>query len=160
MPEKRFMPIDAAKYEKLSSFCSFQERSTQQVFDYALKLSIEKEQIPEYIALLIQNNYLNEERFAASFIRGKQKLKSWGKLKIKLHLKRHGIAESTIERSWNNEITAEDYNQVLVKILEKKLSQIKGKSPLQIKQACFRYAQSKGYSADEIFKSMHKLGVF
>jgi regulatory protein len=153
------MPIDAAKYEKLASFCSYQERCRQQVIEKALNLEINKLDIPQYLHALEQNNYLNEERFAASFIRGKQKHKSWGKLKIRLHLKQLGLAENTIDKVWENEIDPEVYKHTLFKIIEKKLMQLKGKNPTQIKQSCFRFAQSKGYHKDEILRTMQQLGI-
>ena len=69
MPQKQFTPEQA--FQKLKQFCAYQERSHAEVKDKLYKLGVWKNKHDEIIAKLIEENYLNEERFAIAFAGGK-----------------------------------------------------------------------------------------
>ena len=84
------------------------------------------EAISQIVNTLIQDNYLNEERFAKSFARGKFKIKKWGKIRIVRELKLRDISKYNIEIALK-EINEEDYFNTLNELAEKRLKQIKEK---------------------------------
>ena len=104
----------------------------------------------EVIAELIQQNYLNEERFATAFAGGKFRVKGWGRRKIKQHLQQRGISGYNLEQAMK-EIAPDDYRSTLSDLLAKKRQTLRDSNPLVIKQKLVRYALSKGYESDLIF---------
>jgi regulatory protein len=135
---------------KASMFCAYQERTQQEVRDRLKDWSIWGDDAEEVIAELIQQNYLNEERFAKSFAGGKFRVKSWGKRKIKQHLQQRGITGYNLEQAMK-EIAPADYRTTLADLLDKKRRSLRDDNPLVVKQKLVRFALSKGYESDLIF---------
>ena len=133
---------------KMEYFCAYQERSHYQV---ERKLQ-EYGMIPEardYIILhLINNNFLNEERFARTYVRGKFYQKKWGKKKITQGLKYHRIQRQLIHKALN-EISPEDYIKTIELLVEKKQQQIKNTNAFNKRQKIIKYLLQKGYDYKE-----------
>mgnify|MGYP006126810111 CR=1 FL=1 len=77
---------------KLEYYCSYQERCHQEVVDKLYQLGMKSDEIDTIVVHLLQHNFLNEERFARSFARGKHRIKSWGKIRIVNELKQRHIS--------------------------------------------------------------------
>ena len=135
---------------KAALFCAYQERTQQEVRDRLKEWGVLGDDAEEVIAELIQQNYLNEERFAKSFAGGKFRVKGWGKRKIQQHLKQRGISGYNLDQAMK-EIAPDDYRDTLTTLLDKKRQSIRDDNPLVIKQKLVRYALSKGYESDLIF---------
>ena len=103
----------------------------------------------EILLYLMQENYLNEERFARSYIRGKFYMKSWGRNKIRNHLKFKGVPEKLINSCFD-EIEDADYQKTLLKLYEKYASALKGLQPYQKKSKTIKYLLSKGFEYEVI----------
>jgi len=100
---------------------------------------------------LLKENYLNEERFTRSYIRGKFYIKSWGKTKIKKHLKQKGITEKLISKCFD-EIDDEDYLNIIEKIYENYSSKQKGLQEYQKKSKTIKYLLSRGFEYENILQ--------
>jgi regulatory protein len=135
---------------KAAMFCAYQERTQQEVRDRLKEWDVVADDAEEVIAELIQQNYLNEERFAKSFAGGKFRVKSWGKRKIKQHLQQRGITGYNLDQAMK-EIAPDDYRNTLTDLLDKKRRSLRDDNPLVIKQKLVRFALSKGYESDLIF---------
>lgn len=135
---------------KAALFCAYQERTQQEVRDRLKEWSIWGDDAEEVIAELIQQNYLNEERFAKAFAGGKFRVKGWGKRKIQQHLKQRGISGYNLDQAMK-EIAPSDYRDTLSTLLTKKRQSLRDDNPLIIKQKLVRYALSKGYESELIF---------
>ncbi|RIV22590.1 RecX family transcriptional regulator [Fibrisoma montanum] len=135
---------------KAASFCAYQERTQQEVRERLNDWGVYGDDAEEVIAELIQQNYLNEERFAKSFAGGKFRVKGWGKRKIKQHLQQRGITGYNLEQAMK-EIAPTDYRAALADLLDKKRRTLRDDNPLVVKQKLVRYALSKGYESDLIF---------
>lgn len=105
-----------------------------------------KEEIYLY---LLKENYLNEERFTRSYIRGKFYIKHWGKTKIKIHLKQKGITEKLINKCFD-EIHEEDYQKTIKKIYQDYSSRQHGLKEYQKKSKTIKYLISRGFEYDKI----------
>lgn len=127
-------------------FCSYQERCHKEVrtrlYDYGLA-SVDVEEI---IMELIELNYLNEERFAKAYCRGKFKVKNWGREKIKRELKLRDISAYCINKGME-EINEQDYQLTLEKLAEKKLKSIKDTNPFVRKKKLADHLIRKGYES-------------
>ncbi|QDK83254.1 RecX family transcriptional regulator [Spirosoma sp. KCTC 42546] len=135
---------------KAAMFCAYQERTQQEVRERLKDWGVLGDDAEEVIAELIQQNYLNEERFAKSFAGGKFRVKGWGRRKIKQHLQQRGISGYNLDQAMK-EIAPDDYQATLQELLTKKRQSLRDENPLVIKQKLVRYALSKGYETDLIF---------
>jgi regulatory protein len=140
---------------KAAMFCAYQERTQQEVRERLKEWGIWGDDAEEVIAELIQQNYLNEERFAKSFAGGKFRVKGWGKRKIKQHLQQRGISGYNLDQAMK-EIAPDDYQDTLRELLAKKRQSLRNDSPLVVKQKLVRYALSKGYESELIFSVLNE----
>ena len=136
---------------KAALFCAYQERTQQEVRDRLKEWGVWGDDAEEVIAELIQQNYLNEERFAKAFAGGKFRVKGWGKRKIKQHLQQRGITGYNLDQAMK-EIEPDDYRATLADLLAKKRRTLRDDNPLIVKQKLVRYALSKGYESDLVWQ--------
>lgn len=147
--------VDEAK-RKLEHYCAYQERCHKDVVDKLKNLGMIPIAIDEIIYHLIKNNYLNEERFAKSFARGKFRIKSWGKLRITRELKFRQISNFNI-KSALKEFTEDEYLKKLYEISEKKLNSITNSSKVEKKKKLISYLQYRGWENQLIFQVVNDL---
>lgn len=141
---------------KMESWCAYQDRSH---FEARLKLKSftnNQKEIEFIISELISANFLNEERFACSYARGKFRIKHWGRIKILSGLKQYQISEYCIKKAMK-EIDDDEYMLVLKTILFKKASTIKEKNIFLKKIKLTKFALSRGFENDLIQDSLKKL---
>jgi len=104
--------------EKAMKYCAYQERCQSEVRYKLKEYQITSDEREEVIMELIQQNFLNEERFSKAFARGKFRMKHWGKKKIVLALKQKQITSANINIGLQ-EIENKDYTEVLNQLIEK-----------------------------------------
>lgn len=117
---------------------------------------LDEDEVEEIILRLIQENYVNEERFAKTFAGGKFRMKKWGRIKIKLELKARGLSTYCIQKGMN-EIDPEVYWETLVDLAEKKDASEKESNPLVRKQKVARFLIGKGYEQDLVWEAVNGL---
>lgn len=135
--------------QKLVQYCAYQDRCHQEVEQKMKDFLLIPEAKEEILLYLMKENYLNEERFTRSYIRGKFYMKNWGRNKIRMHLKQKGISEKLISRCMD-EIDATDYEKTLRKLFETYHSKLKGLKDYQKIIKTTKYLLSKGYEYEEI----------
>jgi regulatory protein len=111
--------------QKLRHYCAYQERCHTEVKEKLYSFGLRKQMVEESIAQLIEEDYLNEERFAIQFAGGKFRMKQWGKVKIKHALKQKQVSTYCINKAMK-ELDAEDYEQTLHKLARQKWDTVKG----------------------------------
>lgn len=136
---------------KAQNYCAYQERSHQEVRDKLYNWGLHSDDVETVIAELIENNFLNEERFAIAYALGKFRMKHWGKSKIKYHLKSKKIPEKIITSALN-QINSNEYEDKINKITENKIESLKKEEKSTIKSKTYRYLLSKGYENDIIIE--------
>jgi regulatory protein len=134
---------------KAEHYCAYQERSQQEVRDKLYEWGLYSNMVENVIVKLIAGNFLNEERFANAYTRGKFNQKGWGKNKIKQGLKFKKVSDPLIKKALQN-INGDDYLQMLHKVIEKKNALLSEKEPYKRKYKLQQYALSRGYENDLI----------
>lgn len=143
--------------KKLASYCAYQDRCHWEVEEKLKEYYfLDDEEKGEILVWLIQNDFLNEERFALSYTRGKFNLKKWGKIKIRQKLKQKKIPERLILLSFE-EIDEQDYIKSLEKIAENKWNSLKNESILIKKKKLISYLIQKGYEFELIQNAIDSL---
>lgn len=149
-PEKKLFTFDEIK-QKLVNYCVYQDRCHAEVEQKMREFVLIPEAKEEIILYLLKENYLNEERFTRSYIRGKFYIKNWGKTKIKMHLKQKGITEKLITKCFD-EIDNDDYLKIIAKLYENHLSKQKGLQEYQKKSKTIKYLLSRGFEYENILQ--------
>ncbi len=134
---------------KSESYCAYQERSQFEIRNKLYEWGLHQKDVEEIITELIEQNFLNEERFALAYSLGKFRIKGWGKIKIRQGLKIKRIPDKLIIKSLKA-IDEDDYVLMLKRILEKKSNTISEKDPFKLRYLLTRFAASKGYELDLI----------
>ena len=144
-------------FEKVKYYCDYQERSHVEVKKKLFSFGLYKNEVELLISRLIEENYLNEERFAYAFAGGKFRIKQWGKTKIKYELKLRQVSEYSIKKALA-QISEEDYLKMLHKIALEKLTTLKSEKNIFTKKNKLQnYLMSKGYEFNligDILKEM------
>lgn len=141
--------------QKLKHYCAYQERCHSEVKDKLYQLGVWKKDHDEIIAVLIEENYLNEERFAVAFAGGKFRIKQWGRVRIKYELKQKQVSEYSIKKAMK-QIDEEEYLSVLNKLAKEKYATLKNEQYLIRKKKTMDYLAAKGFEADLVRKVMEK----
>ncbi len=159
LPKRLDIPTARKKLEK---YCAYQERSQKQVVEKCRYYGLNREESEDLLIEMIQNNFINEQRFALAFARGKFKIKGWGKTKIKQGLLRQGVTDKLIQlaldqisnESLKNTLheTAFKKLKILLKSEEMAESIMNGESKIEYTQKVklLRYLIAKGFSMDEV----------
>jgi regulatory protein len=139
--------VDEAK-RKLEHYCAYQDRSHYQVEKKLREMRMIPEAIDDIVLHLMKENFLNEERFARSYVRGKFRIKQWGKQKIVQGLKQQYIHQNLINKALE-EIDSEEYLTTIKTLIVKKKREYRTKSAYELRQKISRYLYQKGYRFDE-----------
>ncbi len=133
--------------EKIKNWCAYQERSHFETKAKLYEFGLSTTEVDEVVALLIGENFLNEERFAEAFTRGKFRIKHWGKNKIKNELKYRKISEYSIKKALK-QIDDDDYYATLKKVIARKIAETKEKNEFKKKHKVYQYAVSRGFESN------------
>jgi len=154
-----FSPTRIPKEEalrKIKSFCSYQERSHKEVKDKLYSYHLFKSEVEEILALLIEDNFLNEERFAKQFAGGKFRMKHWGRRKIQYELEQRGVNKANIKIGLK-EIEEEVYYSTLKMLALKKWTELKDANKLAKQAKTYAYLLQKGYEQPLIAEVLGEL---
>ena len=152
----KYLPPEEA-LKKLQRYCAYQDRCHQEVRTKLLDLGIYGDALEEIIADLVTDNFLNEERFACSYARGKFRIKKWGKVRIRQELKLKKISAYCIKKAWE-EIDGKEYREALNNLITKKNTLLKEPNLFKRKRKLVSYAVQKGYESKliwEVIKGMN-----
>ena len=136
--------------QKIKKFCAYQDRCHAEVRSRLLAYKIYGDTLEEIIAELVREDYLNEERFSRSFVRGKFRMKGWGRNKIQRELKNRGISDYCIRKGMS-EIDEGEYRQTLSRILQRYAeTNLKGKDEFTTVRKMYEHAFRKGFENEII----------
>lgn len=141
---------------KMERYCTYQERCHSEITGKLRDMRMNPEVIARIIAHLINNNYLNEERFARSFAKGKFHQKKWGKKRIVHELKRRQISSYNIKAALQ-ELEEHPYASVLHELALKRLGQIKDTHPLKRKRKLADYLLYRGWEPELVYQKVREL---
>lgn len=139
---------------KAEAFCAYQERSQYEVRGKLIDLGIFGDDLEDIISYLIENNFLNEARFAQAYTQGKLRIKGWGRNKIKQGLQQKGVSGPLIKLALKK-IDLDEYSEKLENILFKKCEEHQYKTDYITKNKIIKYALSRGFEYDLIFYTLN-----
>lgn len=139
------------------NICSKSEKSVSDIRQALSRWGLtdidKQEKIIDYLK---DNNFIDESRYSNSYVRDKHKFNSWGKVKLRAMLRSKGIAESTIDKAINS-ISQELYLDTLKNDIISKRNSVKAKNQYELRAKLMRFAQSRGYETDLIYKTLDEI---
>ena len=141
---------------KLQKYCAYQDRCHKEVEQKLKQMHMIPEAIERVIVDLIQDNHLNEERFAKAYVRGKFSIKKWGKVRLTLELKQRQISQYVIKTALA-EIDPEEYLQTFHKLAEKKALNMSESNPFKRKKKIADYLIYRGWESHMVYDKVNAL---
>lgn len=157
MPKAPAKPLTPDQVlDKMAKYCAYQERCVKDVRNKLKTFDIPEKEKIKIIDYLLDNRFVNDERFAKSFVRGKVNQSGWGLNKIRFHLMQKGIAKDIIDEAL--EQTDEDlYRQRLIDILRTKSKTVKAANDYERKRKLAAYAMQKGFEGSLVWGVLKEL---
>ncbi len=137
---------------KLAQYCAYRDRSHKEVEEKLKEMRMIPAACEQIIIKLMQEDFLNEERFARSFVRGKFRIKKWGRIKIKQELKNREISAPLIKIALR-EIEEKEYLNTLYMLAEKKASLLKEEDPFKKRKKLANFLLQKGYESSLVYEA-------
>ena len=138
---------------KLSKYCTYQDRCHQEVEQKLREMNMIPQARDEIISQLIKHDFLNEQRFALNYARGKFNQKHWGRIRIRQELKRRNITEKLIQKALD-QISEKEYVSKLKNIARKKFEEHDKDKSLKAKARLKNYLLYKGYESQLVFDEL------
>jgi regulatory protein len=155
MERQRLTPQQA--YRKIIQFCAYQERCHREVEEKLYAYGLTKNEIAEAASKLVEENFLNEERFAIQFAGGKFRIKHWGRVKIKYELQQKGVSSYCINKALSV-IDKIEYNASFQKLTQLKLKSLKGEKNIFLKKRKLQdHLMMKGYETSLIIEAINHI---
>lgn len=142
---KKYISKDEA-LRKLQKYCAYQDRCHREVRTKLIDLGCYGDDLEEVMAELISDNFLNEERFARSYARGKFRFKKWGRIRIKRELKMRNISAYCMKKAME-EIDETEYSETIEALLLKKNKTLRENDLFKKKKKLADYVIQKGFES-------------
>ena len=143
--------------DKMANYCAYQERCVKDVKDKLQAFDIPHEEKTKILDYLLDNRFVNDERFAKIFVQSKSNQNDWGTNKIRYHLIQKGIAKDIIDEALG-QTDEEVYRQRLIEILKTKSKTIKAASDFEKKRKLAAYAMQKGFEGALVWDVIKLIG--
>ncbi len=153
-PDKPLTPDQVL--DKMAKYCAYQERCVKDVRDKLKTFDISQKEKDEILDYLLDNRFVDNERFAKSFVRGKINQSGWGVNKIRFHLIQKGIDKETIDEALAH-TDEEVYRQRLIDILRTKSKTLMAENDFEKKRKLAAYAMQKGFEGSLVWEVLKEL---
>ena len=155
-PDKPLAPDQVL--DKIAKYCAYQERCVKDVRDKLKTFDIPQKEKDEILDYLLDNRFVNDERFAKSFVRGKINQSGWGVNKIRFHLIQKGIDKEIIDEALG-QTDEETYRQRLIDILKTKSKTVKAENDFERKRKLAAYAMQKGFEGSLVWEVINGICI-
>ena len=159
MPKSPAKPLTPDQMlDKMAKYCAYQERCVKDVWDKLKSFDISQEDRDKILDYLLDNRFVDDERFAKSFVRGKVNQSGWGVNKIRFHLIQKGIDKEIIDEALG-QTDEEVYRQRLIDILKTKAKTVQADADFERKRKLAAYAMQKGFENALVWEVLNELTI-
>ncbi|MFN4285803.1 MAG: regulatory protein RecX [Lacibacter sp.] len=143
--------------QKIKHYCAYQERCHSEVKEKLYGYGLNSREVEAIITQLIEEDYLNELRFAEQFAGGRFRLKQWGRVRIRYELKQRQVSDYCIKKGLQA-IDADAYERTLQRLAEQKLNELRRETNMAVKRKKLQaYLLQKGYEPDNVREVLRRL---
>ncbi len=155
MQSKKTYTVQEAT-RKLEHYCAYQERCHQEVRQKLVGMYMIPEVIDVIVVHLLEHNFLNEERFAKTYVRGKFRFKAWGRRRLTFELKKKDVSKVNINQALS-EIGNEEYNEFFNDLAEKRVDSIKESNVYKKRKKFIDYFLYRGWESHLVYEKANQL---
>ncbi|MDC0371050.1 RecX family transcriptional regulator [Flavobacteriaceae bacterium] len=141
---------------KLQSYCAYQDRCHKEVAQKLKEMRMISQASEQIIIELIEGDFLNEERFSMAFVRGKFKIKKWGRRRLASELKQRNISKFLIQKALG-QISETDYKATFEALVHKKVESITGGSIAKKRKKLADYLLYRGWEAHLVYDKINQI---
>ena len=141
--------------DKMAKYCAYQERCVKDVTDKLKALELSEKEREDILNYLIDNRFVDNQRFAKAFVRGKINQSGWGVNKIRFHLMQKGISKELIDEALQA-FDEEAYRQRLIEVLKTKAKTVKAANEFEKNRKLAAYAIQKGFEAPLVWEALRQ----
>jgi regulatory protein len=153
-----FTPEQQSAYLKAAAICSRSEKCTSEIQEKLKLFGLSVEESEPVIKKLVDEKYIDDERFARAFVKDKFRFNHWGKQKIEYMLRAKKIDQEILKLAFE-EIEDEGYADELLKLLTDKAKSIKSKDQYDKRNKLMRFAMGRGFESGKIYAALKELGI-
>lgn len=139
-----------------ADMCSRQERCVSEIRKKLIRWELSEEEAEQAITYLIQEKFIDEDRYASYYVKDKFRFNGWGRIKIRWQLRQKEVRSSSVEEALAS-LDEEAYLEKLAELLYSKKRQIRNKDFWQTKAALIRFGQSRGFEPDIVYSQVERL---
>jgi len=142
---------------KIRTFCNYRERSHREVKEKLYSMGLYSKEVDQLLVQMMDENLLNEERYARSYARGRFRLKKWGWVKIEQGLRQQGIHQNLLKMA-KSEIDEQEYMDMLQSMANKKWAEHSKDQYMIRKAKVYRFLIGRGFESsliNSVLKSYH-----
>lgn len=140
----------------LEHYCAYQERCHQEVVQKLRKMRMIPEAIDLVLVHLLEHDFLNETRFAEAFVRGKFRIKKWGRQRLKMELKKRAISSYNINNALKK-ISEADYLETFQELADKKMATITEPNKWKKRKKLADYLLYRGWESHLVYTKVTEL---
>lgn len=155
MQTKKTYTVDEA-LKRMERYCAYQERCHQEVVQKLTGMHMIPEAIDHIVVKLIQDNFLNEERYAKAFVSGKFRIKKWGKQRLIRELKQKDIGKTLIDSALKT-ISEQEYLETFNALADKKADSIKEANSYKKRKKLADYLLYRGWESPLVYDKVNEL---
>ena len=141
---------------RMGQYCAYQDRCHKEVRDKLKEMKMIPEAIDHIMGYLIEHDFLNEQRFADSFTRGKFRIKKWGRVRIKNELRRRELSAFTIKKALE-QISDQEYLQVFDQVAKKRYEALRGTAHQEKRRKLSSYLLYRGWESHMVQDKVREL---
>ena len=157
MPKRSEQPLSPDQVlDKMAKYCAYQERGVKDVTEKRKTYDLPAKDREAILLYLLDNRFVNDERFTKAFVKGKVNQSGWGLNKIRFHLTQKGISKELIANALQEQ-DAEIYRQRLIDILKAKSKTIKAESDFERTRKLAAFAMQRGFEASLVWEVLKEV---
>lgn len=141
---------------KATQLCSQSEKCVSDLAQKCREWQLSREETEELLAYLVEEKFIDQLRYATSFVSDKFRFNKWGRIKLAYALRQKQVEERIIAEALS-QIPVEDYRQVLLELLSAKARTIRDKEAYVRRNKLVSFALSHGFEAEVALETIGKL---
>jgi regulatory protein len=136
---------------KAASYCSQSEHCISELRNKFEQWGVLESDQEKIIRCLVEEKYLNEQRFAIAYAKDKFRYNKWGKIRIRLELNQKRISKELIEEAIET-IDPEEYAATIIRLASEKEKKLTYRNEYERKGKLYRFLTGKGFEMEAISK--------
>lgn len=141
---------------RAAALCSSAEHCTADIREKLARWGVTEADSCTIIDRLVQERFIDEQRYAVAFVKDKFRFSGWGRIKMRYALQQKRIDGSDIDHALAT-LDEEQYNDRLLELLQAKSRSIRDDDPEARRAKLFRFATSRGFESTLIFNALKQV---